>query len=291
MNRYSLHDTFVIHQYPSDTWEEETQNEDYFKIIFVEEGLGSHTVNGTKFLYKENNIFLLAPNDTHSFEIEKQSKFTYFKFTDRLFSSKVSLPPRKYWLQRIEQLLHNPNLIAGDIIYHEEDRNITWNLHKIILKEFKKEKVYYHEIICNAVSTLLSIFVRNLSEKNTVMHLNTPIAYNKIDQVIHHIKHSIYDNELTKISYMAQKFQMSQSSISSSFKKATGESIHQYVTKYKMELVEYRLQHTEFTIAEIADQLGYTDESHLTKTFKKYFEISPKQYREKTIQKGVLNSA
>lgn len=280
MNRYSLHETFVVHQYSIDEWEAKPHNHNYFEIIFIEKGYGYHTINGIRFPYKENDIFLLAPEDTHHFEIEKRTNFTYFKFTELLFSSKVNLPDRKYWLQRIEQLLHQPNIIPGDVISHEEDRSIIWDIHNVVLEEFKNEKVYYQEIISNAISTILSIIVRNISEKYTSNQKNIPVGHTKIDLILSHIRQHVYDNDLTKINFLANKFNMSQSSISTYFKRKTGESIHQYVTKYKMKLVEYRLQHTEFTIAEIAYQLGYTDESHLTKTFKKHFSMSPKQYRK-----------
>ncbi len=280
MNRYSLHETFVVDQCSYNEWEAEPHNHNYFEIIFVEKGNGYHTINGVRFPYKENNIFLLAPEDTHHFEIDMYSTFTYFKFTELLFSSKVNLPDRQYWLQRIEQLLHHPNIIPGDVICHEEDRGIIWDIHNVVLEEFKNEKIYYQEIISNAISTILSIIVRNISEKYNSNQREIPINHNKIDQILSHIRQNVYDNDLTKINFLADKFNMSQSSISTYFKRKTGESIHQYVTKYKMKLVEYRLEHTEFTIAEIAYQLGYTDESHLTKTFKKYFAMSPKQYRK-----------
>jgi len=279
MNRYTLHETFLVHQFAIDEWEDEPHNHNYFEIIFVEEGNGFHTINGIRFPYQENDIFLLAPEDTHHFEIDKHSKFTYFKFTELLFSSKVNLPDRKYWLQRIEQLLHRPNVIPGDVISHEEDRSIIWDIHNVVLDEFKNEKNYYQEIISNAISTILSIIMRNISEKYNSNKNEILINHSKIDQILGHIRQHVYDNDLTKINYLAKKFNMSQSSISTYFKRKTGESIHQYVTKYKMKLVEYRLHHTEFTIAEIAYQLGYTDESHLTKTFKKHFFMSPKQYR------------
>ena len=280
MSRYTLHETFVVDQYSIEEWEAEPHNHNYFEIIFVEKGNGFHTINGVRFPYKENNIFLLAPEDTHHFEIESYSTFTYFKFTELLFSSKVNLPDRKFWLQRIEQLLHHPNIIPGDVICHEEDRTIIWDIHNVVLEEFKNEEIYYQEIISNAISTILSIIVRNISEKYNSNQKEVLISHSKIDQILSHIRQNVYDNDLTKISYLANKFNMSQSSISTYFKRKTGESIHQYVTKYKMKLVEYRLQHTEFTIAEIAYQLGYTDESHLTKTFKKHFSMSPKQYRK-----------
>lgn len=291
MNRYTLHETFIVHQYDLDEWKIEQKDHNYFEIIFVKSGSGYHTINGVRFPYKENDIFLMAPEDAHHFEIERHSKFTHFKFTELLFSSKVNLPDRKYWLQRIEQLLHHPNIIPSDVICHEEDRKIIWDIHNLVMEEFRNEKNYYQEIISNAISTILSIIVRNISEKyDTEYKRASATSDSRIDQILSHIKQHVYDNDLTKISYIANKFNMSQSSISTYFKKSTGESIHQYVTKYKMKLVEYRLEHTEFTIAEIAYQLGYTDESHLTKTFKKYFSMSPKQYRKELIVASTVSN-
>ncbi|KAA1242819.1 AraC family transcriptional regulator [Aquimarina sp. RZ0] len=280
MNRYTLHEIFVVHQYSFDKWEAAPHNHNYFEIIFVESGSGYHTINGVQFHYKENDIFLLAPEDTHHIEIENHSGFTHFKFTELLFSSKVNLPDRKFWLQRIEQLLHQPNIIPGDVISHEEDRRIIWDIYNVVMEEFKNEKAYHREIISNAISTILSIIVRNISYKYDSNDRNITFNDSKIEHILGHIRQNVYDNNLTKINYMADKFNMSQSTISNYFKKATGESIHQYITKYKMKLVQHRLQSTEFTIAEIAYQLGYTDESHLTKTFKKHFFMSPKQYRK-----------
>lgn len=282
MNRYHLYETFIVYQYILDNWEITPYHPSCFEIIFIEDGNGYCRVNDIRRKYRENDIFLLAPEDTHHFEINKRSKFTHFKFTKLLFSSKVNLPDRKYWLQRIEQLLHHSNNNTDDVISNKNDQKIIWNIHKIILEEFRNKNPFYPEIISNGISTILSIFVRNLA----IAYKTNKTATNNstIEQIVDYIKQNAYDNDLTKIHKMAENFKMSQSAISSHFKKMTGQSIHQYITKYKMELVEYRLRHTIFTIAEIAYQLGYTDESHLTKAFKKRFTISPKQYRDKLIE-------
>jgi len=282
MNRYTLHETFIVQQYSYDEWEATPHNHNYFEIIFIEEGKGHHTINGTRFAYKKKDIFLLAPEDTHHFEVDVHSKFTYFKFTELLFSSKNNLPDRKHWLQRIEQIINQPNLVPGDVIRHDHDRDVIWDIHDLVIREFNAENVYYRQIISNAISTSLSIIARSITE--TYANLNKEInsKHTRIDDILSYIRQHVYDNNLTKISYLANLFHMSQSSISTYFKKQTGESIHQYITNYKMKLAEYRLQHTEFTVAEIAYQLGYTDESHLTKTFKKHFYKSPRQYRKET---------
>ncbi len=280
MNHYTLQETFIVHQYEYDKWEAHPGFLNYFEIIFIENGHGYHTINEKRFPYKKRDIFLIAPEDTHNFEIEHYTKFTNFKFTELLFSNKTNLPDRKFWLQRIKQLLIQPNQTPGDIIRYEEDRNVLWNIKDFIVKEFKQKNPYYLHIISNAISTSLSIISRNTIDSYSCLKKEISSQHSKIDAILTHIRQHVHDNNLTKISYLAQLFHMSQSSISTYFKKQTGESIHQYITKYKMQLAEQRLQQTEFTVAEIAYQLGYTDESHLTKTFKKFFLKSPRQYRK-----------
>ncbi len=285
MNRYTLHETFVVDQSELDIWKAEPHSHNYFEIIFIENGKGFHTINDSKIPYKSRDIFLLAPEDTHHFDIQERTRFTCFKFTELLFSNKINLPDRKYWLQRIEQILHRPNILPGDAIFHEEDRNVIWDIQKLVMHEFRQEQTYHREIISNAISTILSLIVRNISESYEKLKKDSSVNLerSKIDDILSHIHQNIYNNDVTKINYMANKFNMSQSSISTYFKKQTGDSIHQYITKYKMKLVKHRLLHTDFTIAEIAYQLGYTDESHLTKTFKKHFASSPKQFRKEAL--------
>lgn len=45
--------------------------------------------------------------------------------------------------------------------------------------------------------------------------------------------------------------------------------MQQYILSYKLKLVESRLLHSQMRINEIAEELGFTDESHLSKFFRK----------------------
>ncbi|MCH2195639.1 MAG: AraC family transcriptional regulator [Kordia sp.] len=55
-------------------------------------------------------------------------------------------------------------------------------------------------------------------------------------------------------------------------------SLHEYIIKAKLKLVEIRLLNSNFTISEIADDLGFTDASHLSKTFKRYVGSSNRDF-------------
>ena len=286
MNVYTLEKTLIVRQDYYDKREIETYKSNFFDIVFVQYGSGDLLSNENRTSYQSNDILICIPENTYTFKTNEQTKLVFFSFTELLLSKKFFLPNKNHWLQCIEQLKQHPELIEGAIIDNKMDKELCWNNHKSIVEEFYSKKMYYEGIIANSISVILSILIRNV-----VAHFNGAESEStdtsKLNLILNYIKQNIHDNKYTKISHLASKFNMSQSAISTYFKKNTNISIHQYVTQHKMKLVEYRLRNTEYSIAEIAAHLGYTDESHLTKTFKKHFTVSPKQFRNKILESNV----
>lgn len=79
---------------------------------------------------------------------------------------------------------------------------------------------------------------------------------------------------------LSSKFNLSQNYIGEFFKKQTGESLQQFIINYKLNLVQLRVSYSDLTIGEIADELGFTDESHLSRLFKRYYGVTPLAYRK-----------
>ena len=73
----------------------------------------------------------------------------------------------------------------------------------------------------------------------------------------------------------------SQSHLIRLFKQHTGKTLVEYLTEIKMQRACELLSFTNSSILSIAMMLGYIDSSHLNRTFKKYYGISPTQYKKK----------
>ncbi len=84
---------------------------------------------------------------------------------------------------------------------------------------------------------------------------------------------------------ISQHFGISASYLGRYLKKHTNETMQQYILNYKPKMVENRLLHSEMRINEIVMELGFTDESHLNKLFKKYRGCSPSDFRKRGINK------
>lgn len=67
--------------------------------------------------------------------------------------------------------------------------------------------------------------------------------------------------------------------ISKVLKAAKGQTLRQYIIAYRLKLAKSLLISTSRSIAEIADECGFTDASYFTKTFRAAFGKTPKEYR------------
>jgi AraC family transcriptional regulator len=84
------------------------------------------------------------------------------------------------------------------------------------------------------------------------------------------------DTDLT-VSGIAQAVDLSPYHFTRLFKESTGQSPHQYVVDARVRKAKELLTTGKFTISEAAFHLGFADQSHLTRHFKRVFGLPPKR--------------
>ncbi|WP_274361657.1 response regulator [Paenibacillus thermotolerans] len=70
-------------------------------------------------------------------------------------------------------------------------------------------------------------------------------------------------------------------SVSKIFKQEQGESLTETISRIRMEKASYLLKSTDERIYEIAAKLGYQNTPYFIKVFKKYFGLTPQEFRER----------
>ena len=68
---------------------------------------------------------------------------------------------------------------------------------------------------------------------------------------------------------------LSQSYFSSAFKASTGVAPHQWQTRARVERVKVMLHTPGATLTEVAIAAGFSDQAHMTRTFKRYAGMTP----------------
>ena len=79
---------------------------------------------------------------------------------------------------------------------------------------------------------------------------------------------------------MANHLNMSPFYFCRQFKKSTGLTPYKYILQQRMELAKQLLKQQELPISEIAMRCGFASQSSFTTAFRKYFDVTPKTYRQ-----------
>ncbi len=99
----------------------------------------------------------------------------------------------------------------------------------------------------------------------------------KLKNIIHSNPEKFFSNkELAEMTHVSVK------TAETKFKAVQGKTIHQYILDFKMkEAISYFDIFPEISIKEIAYNLGFYDEYHFSKQFKKIIGISPNNYKKR----------
>lgn len=69
--------------------------------------------------------------------------------------------------------------------------------------------------------------------------------------------------------------------VSRVLKEKKGITLRQYIISYRLKAAKRLLELTRKSVAEIAEEVGFTDASYFTKTFRQSFGVTPKEWRNK----------
>lgn len=270
---------FEIQELELSEWKQRPVKNNFFELVLINEGEGSQCINYNEDAYSKGSIFLLPPLKCHSFSIKKPTKFVFLKFTDSFFKNMNGLSiDRNEWFKEASYILSNYNQLPGDIIKNDLDRRHMDSLISMILQESRDYGQESVNLITSLMTSILEILIRNI-KKTSYFDFPKKNFDERITKMLTYINENIDKTELLKVENLADVFMMSTTYVSEYFKKQVNMPLREYIIKAKLKLVEIRLLNSDFTLTEIADELGFTDVSHLSKTFKKYAGTSIREFK------------
>ena len=125
------------------------------------------------------------------------------------------------------------------------------------------------------LSAMLKLILLKIAEHSSSNSLPSSMVENLDGYIRDNIHDEISNTELGAI------FGYHPFYISKMLKDKKGITLHQYVIQYRIKYALSMLRYSDKSIADIADETGFTDASYFTKSFKSQFGMTPKEYRNK----------
>jgi len=272
---------FEIQEVELSNWQKRPVKNNFFELVLIKEGSGMQCINYNEYDYEEGSLFLLPPLKCHWFQIDKPTRFVFLKFTSSFFHATDSdTVNHMKWFNEAAYVLSNYNQLPGDIIHNEVDRQHLYTLIDLIVKENSNYGIGSTALIKSLMTSILEILLRNIKQSSFYEVGVVTDQDDRITRLLSYINEHISEPELLKVDKLAAKFLLSPTYLSEFFRKNVRMSLREYIIKARLKLVEIRLLNSNYTLTEIANELNFTDVSHLSKTFKKYTGVSMKEFKQ-----------
>lgn len=257
----------------------------FLSLVYVLKGCGTLTYDERTITFGESKLFIIPQHQLYHFESSDAQLIVIecpIEFIDkiRLEADRIESCENLYKLQYISNNFHAR---AGCVFRNKDDESFAETLILQIAKEYKNKTDDYL-IIRNCISILLNLIARNIIESETSDLPQNRAAFS-IMKIITYIQEHIKDKDKTRIQVIADHFGISRNYFGEYFKQHTGVSYQDYLLDYRLRLVETYLKYSSVRLSEIAYELQFSDESHLSKLFKKHRNMTPKEYRKSILNK------
>jgi AraC-like DNA-binding protein len=237
-------------------------------IHYISKGYGTFKINDEVYNLKQGDIFILL----------KGMNVEYIASIDE--------PWEYYWIgfsgSKANECLKRTAIIESYAASCKEDSKIP----HIILNMCEISKTYNPSCsddilllkeLYSLLYTLIEEFPRPFEYKDKELHAYIQEAINFIN--------SNYMNSIT-VNEIANHVNLSRSYLYKMFIKNLKISPQKYLINLRMYKATLLLKNTKIPIGEVASKVGYSDSLLFSKTFSKYFSMSPLSYRNNQIGKS-----
>jgi AraC-like DNA-binding protein len=255
----------------------------FIEIIYVLSGHCSHMIEDTTFAMTAGDICIVTPDVKHAVFVDRDDSIILNLLVRRstfdtaffgLFSDKDVIAD--FFIRLLYGNQSNPY-----IIFRTANNEKIQNLMMDMLSEFEENKEYSSRFM-NTYLVLLCLNILRDHEKDAmVLNPDASIQDENIVLILRYI-HNNYN--VVTLSGLAKMFNYSEAYFSRLIKEYTGSTFSHIIRNIRIHRAAELLLNPNISIEEIVETVGYSDTSHFYRTFKKYYGMTPIDYRNKEVK-------
>lgn len=241
----------------------------FWAIIYITEGLGTHFVDFIQYNYQKDHIIIIQKNQVHHFKLNSSVK-GYVIHINEPFFYRLNLINEEILTGFIDRASGNPVLPCCI-----DKDNINKILIDLIFKEYNRGDDQYS---ADLTSTLFESFILslrfNIPEKEVINSRDyTNFKRFRLEVEKHYTRIKSVE-EFSKIMSLSKK------SINQATRQVVGLSAKEFIINRVILEIKRCLSVGNLLNYEIADRLGFNDPANMTRFFTHYHGVSPKVFRK-----------
>lgn len=251
----------------------------YMEILFMLKGTALVESDEKTYLLKTGDMAALPPKSIHAIYNKpgEHENLLYYviKFDLNRFRENISYVP-----QLKSAVLQAMN--APDVSFHFSSESLcgfpVFEFVSRCVEEAESRHYGYYMMMHSYLNCILVNMLRIWRENGFTpsYEVSVPSDYS-IDTITEYI--DAHSDQPLKVEQLAAHCNMSYSFFAKQFKQLYGRSCKEYIEYIRIIKTEDMLLFTDYDLTYISQAAGFSDCSHMIKTFRKYKNITPKQFR------------
>lgn len=247
----------------------------YYEFELVISGEAEVMIENQIIALQQFDYYIIPPEQIHKiFVKERPTVFLDILFGTELLDNSVL---------NILQCTENP------IIGKMPDKLIQYMGESIDLYKEAEQKIesigMYKRMLYNAIENILIYVLNNCKNKDSVLKCNGAYHNDTFIEIVKYVNTHYTQNITNK--ELSKKFGITPNYMGKRFEKITGKKVSSYVNDLRLGLTYRQLCMTEKTIDEIARNAGFESIAYFYNLFKKKYNLTPRQVREKNKERDM----
>lgn len=249
---------------------------DEMEIIYIKKGTGTITVDFKPYTVTAGTIALIIPGQLHSIEQHEQDSMEYENIIFHpgiLISKKTDTSNTEFLAPLLSGALSVPIFYTPDSpCYKEIAACIDAN------DEISRTNPPGYQFFIKSQLFMLFFVLFNKCRLKEPPKKDFK-SLEKMKLILKYIENH-YMDKIT-IADIADEVGLSQSHFMKYFKNTMGTSFIEYLNEYRLTMASRLLVSSDSQVLDIAAEVGFENLSYFNRTFKKRFDMTPREYRKR----------
>jgi AraC-like DNA-binding protein len=247
--------------------QQELHRHNFFYILAVQKGSGSHEIDFTSYEVANHSIFFLRPGQVHTLLLKAGSTGFLIQFEEEFY-----YPPDKTSMQRLKKA-STRNFYKLDAHAFEKPASIMAHM----LREYTERLDGYLDVIKAGLDILVIGLQRETATSDNLADNTSQYTQERYDEFLELLDYNITNHK--QVAFYTGLMNLSSYQLNEITKSSVGKTASEIINEHIVLEAKRYLLATPNQVKEIADHLGYEDISYFIRFFRKHAGFSPEAFR------------
>lgn len=254
---------------------------DFNELVFILSGSGIQNINDKEMIVTAGDVFVLKGNDIHGFKSQNNLSLFNIGYKKSLlgcYEEQLQILPGYYSLFLIDPVFREFSEFKSKLHLNPIDIHEVLTILSKIESEFKKNELGSGIMLLSYFLNIVTFVSRKYLPYDSINYTSHLTSIIKALDYIE--KNFIEDISLKELSEIVNT---PISTLLYSFKKLLNTTPINYLNTLRIKKASDLLLNSDMSITETAFASGFTDSNYFCRLFKKYFSITPSEFRKNNI--------